>query len=84
MATLYEKKSRLKDLKEEIQDIEKMTAQEICEEYNVDPKDIPDLIADLQHEIDDLEEEVMIEEVEEEEIELFNYKRNKRHNHDTI
>lgn len=84
MATLYEKKSRLDDLKEEIQDIEKMNEQEICEEYNVDPKDITDLIADLQHEIDELEEEVMIEEAEEEEIELFNHKRNKRHNHDTI
>lgn len=84
MATLYEKKSRLKDLKEEVQDIEKMTEQEICEEYNVDPKDIPDLIADLQHEIDELEEEVMIEEAEEEEYKELYYKRHKFTDYDTI
>lgn len=84
MATLYEKKSRLDDLKEEIQDIEKMNEQEVCEEYNVDPKDIPDLIADLQHEIDELEEEIMIEEAEEEEYRKLYYKRHKFTDYDTI
>lgn len=82
MATLEQKKYKLKDLKEEFAEVEKMSEKEICEAYNMDPENIQDLKDDFQHEIDELEEEIEIEEAEEEEYNNFYY--NKFKYYDTI
>lgn len=84
MATLEQKKIRLENLKGEFAEVEKMTEQEICEAYNMDPENIQDLKDDFQHEIDELEEEIEIEEAEEEEYRKLYYKHNKLTDYDTI